>query len=119
MVLMMVVVEVEEYDSEKEQESQINPNDLLLPSKPHSSNSSKTFDDMREQDSDSLDPVEEDHSNSYDKLGEIIPTIRVSGQGKNYYGVGKKPTTVSEAKARGKTNTKFPQPGDIGELNIQ
>ena len=32
---------------------------------------------------------------------------------------GQKPTTVSEAKARGKTNTKFPQPGDIGELNIQ
>ena len=96
-------------------------------------NSSKTFDDMRskspqpekaveEQDSDSFDPVDEDHCNSYDKLGKIIPTIRrfvLRGQGKNYYGVGKKPTTVSEAKARGKTNTKFPQPGDIGELNIQ
>ena len=37
-------------------------------------------------------------------------------QAKNYYGVGKKPTTVAEAKARGKSsNTKIPQPGDVGE----
>ena len=77
---------------------------------------------VEELDSDSFDPVDEDHTSSYDKLGEIVPTIRrmvLRGQGKNYYGVGKKPTTVGEAKARGKTNTKFPQPGDIGKSIIQ
>jgi hypothetical protein len=135
--------EVEEYDSEKEHESQIDPNDISLPSTPHypstnneskrMMNSSKVSDAVRskspqleknaeEQDSDSFDPVDEDNSTSYDKLGDIVPTIRrfvLRGQGKNYYGVGRKPFTITEAKARGKTNTKFPQPGDIGELNIQ
>ena len=69
-----------------------------------------------ESDSDSFDPVDEGQITAYSKLGDITPTIRrmvLRGQGKNYYGVGKKPTTISEAKARGKSSTEGPQPGDI------
>ena len=73
---------------------------------------------VEESDSDSFDKVDENQVSSNSKLGDIVPTIRrmvFRGQGKNYDGVGKKPTTVAEAKARGKSNTKIPQPGDVGE----
>ena len=101
-------------DQEPEDVGREYDSDITLPPTPHypdtineskkSSNPAKTPTDtssrsqpsqkiVEESDIDSFDLVDENQVSSYSKLGIIVPTIRrmvLRGQGKNYYGVGKK-----------------------------